>query len=68
MSSVEDMLVGYSAITFSVGEPEDVIFVVSDSSLACFRSKVEVPDDTEDKPTTIVLTMAVVPIPAEGLK
>ena len=53
--------------TFSVGDPDDAIFVVVDCNLACFRSKVEIPDDTEDKPTTIALTTAFVPIP-DGLK
>ena len=53
--------------TFSVGDPDDAIFVVVDCNLACFRSRVEIPDDTEDKPTTIALTTAFVPIP-DGLK
>ena len=41
--------------------------MVVDSNLACFRSKVEVPDDNEDNPTTTALTTALVPIP-DGVK
>ena len=54
-------------MTFSTGELEEAIPVVLDSNLACFISANVVPLDIEDNPTTIVLTTAVVPIPA-GLK
>ena len=59
---------GYSDITFSVGDPEDAIFVVLDCNLACFISRVEVPEETDESPTTTVLITPLVPIPAEGLK
>ena len=67
LSLLTDKWLGYSATTFWVGDPDDEIFVVLDSNLACLRSKVVIPDATEDKPTTIELTTAFVPIP-DGMK
>ena len=39
-----------------------------DCNLACFISRVEMPEEIDESPTTTVLTTPFVPIPAEGLK
>ena len=68
LSTSCEMWLGYWPITFSVGDPDEEIWVILDSSLACFISTVDIPEDEVDSPTTIVLTTEVVPIPTSGWK
>ena len=55
-------------MTFSVGDPEEEIWVILDSNLACFISTVDIPEEAVESPTTMVLTTEVVPIPTSGWK